>query len=53
MDQCWKELAGKMEQEVLDKCKVENSKREAYRGRGSPFELRRVRRSRKYRIRKW
>ena len=28
-------------------------KRDAYRGRGSPLEWRRVRRSRKYRIRKW
>ena len=34
MDQCWKELAGKMEEEVLNKYKVEDSKRGAYRGRG-------------------
>ena len=44
-DQCWKKLAGRMEEEVLD------SKREAYRGRGSPLKWRRARRSRKYRTR--
>ena len=31
MDQCWKELAGESEEEVLNKYKVEDSKREAYR----------------------
>ena len=34
MDQCCEKLAEKMGEEVLDKYKVENSKREAYRGRG-------------------
>ena len=29
------EVGGKMEEEVLDKYKVEDSKREAYRGRGT------------------
>ena len=29
MDHCWKKLAERMEEEVLDKCKVEDSKREA------------------------
>ena len=53
MDQCWKKLAERMDEEVLDKYKVEDSKREAYKGRGGPLEWRRVRRSRKYRIRKW
>ena len=53
MDQCWKKLAERMEEEVLDKYKVEESKREAFRGRGAPLEWRRVRRSKKYRIRKW
>ena len=42
-----------MEEDVLDKYKVEDSKGEAHRGRGSPLEWRRVRRSKKYRIRKW
>ena len=53
MDQCWKELAGQLGKEVLEKYKVEDSKRGAYRSRGSPLKWRRVRRSRKYRIRKW
>ena len=53
MDQCWKNLAERMEEEVLDKYKVEDSKREAYKGRGAPLEWRRVRRSKKYGIRKW
>ena len=35
MDECWKRMAEKMEEEVLEKCKVEDSKRGAYRGRGS------------------
>ena len=52
MDQCWKKLAGRMEEEVLNKYKVEDSKREAYRSIGSPLEWRRVR-SRKHKIRKW
>ena len=52
MDQCWKNLDERVEEEVLDKYKVENSNREAYRGRGSPFGWRRVRRSKKYRIMK-
>ena len=53
MDQCWKNLAERMEEEVLDKYKVEGSKREAFRGRGAPLEWRRVRKNKKYRIRKW
>ena len=51
MDECWKKLAEKIEEE-LDKCKVEDNKRGAYRGRGSLLEWRRVRRSRKYRRRR-
>ena len=43
MDQCWKELAEKMEEEVLDLYKVEDIRRGAYRGRGSSLEWRRVR----------
>ena len=39
MDECWKRLAEKMEEEVLDKYKVEDSKREAYRGRFSFFGI--------------
>ena len=47
MDVCWKRLAEKME--VLDKYKVDDNKRRAYRGRGSPLEWRRCR-SKKNRI---
>ena len=52
MDQCWKKVAERMEEEVLDNYKVEDSRRDAYRGRGSVLDWRRVRRSKKkYRIR--
>ena len=37
MDECWKRLAEKMEEDVLDKSKVEDSKRGAYRSRGLLF----------------
>ena len=53
MDQSWKELAERVEEEVLDKYTVEETKKEAFRGRGCPLEWRRVRKSKKYRIRKW
>ena len=46
-------LEKKMEEEVMDKYKVEDGKREAFRGEGAPSEWRRVRKNRKYRIRKW
>ena len=46
-------MAERMEEEVLDKCKVEKSEREAFRGRGAPWEWRRVRKNKKYKIRKW
>ena len=52
MDQCWKKLAERMEEEVLDKYNVEECKREAFRGRGAPLEWRRVRKNKKYRIKK-
>ena len=45
--QCWKKLMERMEEEVLDKHKVEDSEREAHRGRGSLLEWRRARRSKK------
>ena len=53
MDLCWKNLAKKMEDEVMDKCKVEESKRETFRCTGAPWEWRRVRKNKTYRIRKW
>ena len=46
-------LAERMEEEVLDNYKVEENKREAFRGRSAPFEWRRVRKHKKYRMRKW
>ena len=33
IDQCWRNLAGRMEEELMDKYKVEESKREAFRGK--------------------
>ena len=53
MDECWKKTAGKIEEEVLNYYNEEDSKRGAYRGKGMPPEWRRVRRSKKYRMRKW
>ena len=53
MDLSSKNLAGRMEEEVLEKKKFEESKREAFRGRGASLEWRRVRKSKKYRIRNW
>ena len=42
-----------MEEEVLDKYKVEESNKEALRGRSALSEWRRVRKNKKYRIREW
>ena len=53
MDFCWKILAERMEEEVLDKLQVEESKREAFRGGGAPSDWRTVRKNKTYRIRKW
>ena len=39
MDECWKKLAEWVEEEVLDKYKVEDNKRGAYRDRGSFFGI--------------
>ena len=47
------EVGREVVDEVLDKYKIENSNREACRGRDAPLKWRRVRRSEKYRIRKW
>ena len=38
MDPCWKILAERMEEEVLDKYKVEESKKAGFKGRGNPLE---------------
>ena len=53
MDLCWKILAERMEEEVLNMYEVEESKKEAFRGGGAPLEWRWVRKSKRYRIRKW
>ena len=53
MDPCWKKLAERMEEEVLDNYKVEESKKGCFKGRSNPLEWRRVRRNKKYKIRKW
>ena len=36
----WQEPCGKMEEEVLEKCNVEQAKKGAYKGRGEPLEWR-------------
>ena len=43
-------MAERMEEEVLDKYKVEESKRESSRGRGASLEWMKVRKNEKYRI---
>ena len=48
MDFCWKILAERMEEEVLDKFQVEESKREAFRGGGAPSDWRTVRKNKKF-----
>ena len=50
---CWNNLAERMEEEVLNKHKVEECKREAFRGGGAPREWSRVRKNKKYRMRRW
>ena len=47
-DLCWKSLAERMEEEVLDKYKVEETKKGAFKSRGHPLEWKRVRRRKKY-----
>ena len=39
-DECWMKIAGKIKEEVPNKFKVEDSKREAYKGRGPLLEWR-------------
>ena len=51
--ECCKNLAERMEEEVLDKYKVEESKRGALKGRGNFLEWKKVRRNKRYKIRKW
>ena len=53
VDECRTKIAGKIEEEVLSNHKVEDSTKEAYRGRSVPMEWILVRRNMQYRIRKW
>ena len=53
IDQSWKNLAERMEEEVLDKYKVEESNKEAFGGKVLPWNWRRVRKNKRYRVRKW
>ena len=53
MDKRWKNLAERMEEESPDTYKFEESRQEAFEGRGAPQEWRRVRKSKKYGRRKW
>ena len=52
MDLCWKNLAERVGEEVLDKYTVEECKKGAFKGRGNPLEWKRGR-SEKYNIRRW
>ena len=47
------EFGGKTEAEVLDRDKIEDRKRDSFKGRGAPLEWRRVRKNEKHRTRKW
>ena len=42
-----------MEEEVLDKYKFAESKRGAFKDRGDPLKWKKVRRDKRYKIRKW
>ena len=48
MDLCWKNLSGRMEEEVLENTRSKKAK-EAFRGRGALLEWRRVREKKRYR----
>ena len=50
IDQCRKNLAERKEKEVLDKYKVEETNKEAFKGSGAPLEWRTVRKKKKGKI---
>ena len=52
-NELWKELCGKMEEEVLEKCKVEEIKKDAYKGRGEPLKWPIVKQEKRDPPRKW
>ena len=53
VDICWKILVERMEEEVLDKYKAEESKRGSFKGRGNPWNGEEHEEVKKYRTRKW
>ena len=53
MDQSWKKLAGRMEEDVLDKYNVEESNKEVTNGRSASLGWRRVRKNKTYRMKEW
>ena len=53
MDLCWKNLTERMEEEVLDKYRVEESKTGDFKNRGDPLIWRKVRKNKRYTVRKW
>ena len=53
IDQSWKNLAERMEEELLNKYEVEESNKDAFKGRSAPLEWKRVRKNKKYITRKW
>ena len=52
VDSLWEELCGKMVEEILEKYRVEESKKSAYKGRGEPLDWRIVKREKRYKLRK-
>ena len=46
MNDLWEELCGKMEEEVLEKCRVKEARKHAYKRRGEPPEWRIVKKKR-------
>ena len=53
IDGVWKKLSVKVEEEVLETCKVEVSKKGACKGRGEPSEWKIVQRVKKHQPGKW
>ena len=53
MNDLWKELRGEIEEEVIEKYKIEREKKEAYRGRGESLEWRIVKKGKTKQPRKW
>ena len=52
IDVLWKELCGNMEEEVLEKYKVDEAKKIAYQERGEPLRWQIVKKKKRYQPRK-